>query len=265
MNSVWGILLFSTLLTVLSSSCKNDNCNDPIAFNYDPDGTSIESCIYEPKKATMLVNARFGEQDISLNDTLEIDGRTLLFSYYGMYLSNISFREGEEYKQWSDNVMLLRDGENTLESIYLNRHTIDGIRFDVGVDTNLYNDDPMDTNAGPTSSPLSLKTPSMYWGWAGGYRFISLEGMVDTSAAKDKSGMAHFEFHAGLPNNLKTVTFDKSIEASFGNELRVELTVQLDSLLQGIDFQKTDLVIHNGDNPTTVMVMNNAMDAFKIN
>lgn len=261
------LLILSSVALLTVNSCKNDACNDPLAFNYDENGNTDETCIYEPKQISLTVSPNFGGEAFNVEDTLDInDGRPIIINYFGVYLSNLSFKENaeEEYIAWGNNdVMLAKDGQLTMDAVYLNKSQITGFSFDIGVDTAIYSDDPTDTTQVPTSSPLALQLPSMYWGWAGGYRFVSVEGMVDTSAAKDGSQMAPFEFHCGLPANLKSMTIEENINAS-GNEIDLELALDIRTLFEGVDFENDDLVIHNGMHPVTVKMMNNALNAFTI-
>ena len=104
----------------------------------------------------------------------------------------------------------------------------------------------------------------MYWGWAAGYRFISIEGMVDTSAASDSSGMTPFAFHCGLPANLKSIVDDSTDISADGNSIQMNLSIDVKTLLSGIDFTTDDLIIHDGNHPVTVLIMNNALNAVRL-
>ena len=262
------LLLISAVALLSVNSCKNDGCDDPLAFNYDKDGTSSETCIYEPKQVSFKVTPVYDGLAFNAEDTLDIDdGRNIVISYYGAYLSNLSFKEEaeEDYIAWGENdVMLAKEGQLSVEGLYLNRSEITGFKFDIGVDTAIYNGDPMDTNQVSTNSPLAIQIPSMYWGWAGGYRFISVEGMVDVSAAKDGSQMMDFAFHCGLPANLKTMTFEDEAIDVVGNKINLELEMELKTLFEGIDFENDDLVIHDGAHPVTIKMMNTAINAFEL-
>ncbi len=268
MNLSYRLLPFALVALFSVNSCKNDGCNDPIAFNYDSDGTTTESCVYEPKQIELIVNPVFGSSEVVLNDTLEVDGgRSLVIKFYAAYISNISFKERNEddYAQWNLNhVALIRDDVRNIEALYLNKSEIEGMRFDIGIDTAIYKGDPTVIGEVDDESPLAMQDPTMWWGWAGGYRFITLEGLVDTSSAKDGSGMANFAFHCGLPANLKTVTLDSNEFVASGNELSVSLNMDIEKLLEGIDFRTTNLIIHDGNQPTTIRIMNNALNAFTI-
>ncbi|HAW19832.1 MAG TPA: hypothetical protein DCX14_06585 [Flavobacteriales bacterium] len=259
-------LLIVAAVTV--NSCKNDGCNDPLAFNYDPDGEGTETCVYEPKQISLDVQPKFGEVDLVNNEMQKMDdGRRIQISYFGAYLSNISFKEAgeEDYQRWNLNdVALIKDGQLSVDGVYLNKSSIEGFSFDIGVDTALYSDDPSDTSKVAAESPLSLQVPSMYWGWAAGYRFISIEGMVDTSAASDSSGMTPFAFHCGLPANLKSIVDDSTDISADGNSIQMNLSIDVKTLLSGIDFTTDDLIIHDGNHPVTVLIMNNALNAVRL-
>ena len=78
------LLLLSSVALLTVNSCKNDGCNDPLAFNYDENGTSTESCIYEPKQISLTVSPNFGGESFNVKDTLDInDGRDIIINYYG--------------------------------------------------------------------------------------------------------------------------------------------------------------------------------------
>lgn len=50
---------------------------------------------------------------------------------------------------------------------------VEALKFNVGIDAENNHADPAQW---PADHPLAPQVPSMHWGWAGGYRFIALEG-----------------------------------------------------------------------------------------
>ncbi len=64
------------------------------------------------------------------------------------------------------------------------------IKMNLGVDKVKNHEDP---SLYPETHPLGLKDPSMHWGWAGGYRFMAIEGLVDNSG--DGIPETDFQFH----------------------------------------------------------------------
>ncbi|MEZ4722211.1 MAG: MbnP family protein [Flavobacteriales bacterium] len=255
--------LLVLVASLFVNSCKNTNCNDPIAFNYDPEGTSADNCIYSPKHVDFTVTSVFSGNNFELGDTLLLaDGRKITLSYYGVYLSNLSFKEASgDARQWSDNVVLVRNRVEDTSTTYLNKSQITALKFDVGVDSSIYKDDPSTL---PSNDPLSHQIPVMFWTWASGYRYISVEGMVDTSTVKDGTGWREFAFHSGLPSNLHSIELTTPDSYSTASHIQVSITMNIAALLEGLDFENPPFIIHNGNEPKTIAIANNSVNAFTL-
>ena len=64
------------------------------------------------------------------------------------------------------------------------------LNFNIGVEYNLNHADP---SLQDSSHPLAPQFPSMHWGWAAGYRFAALEGMIDKN--QDSVMESVFQYH----------------------------------------------------------------------
>ena len=64
------------------------------------------------------------------------------------------------------------------------------LNFNIGVEYNLNHADP---SLQDSSHPLAPQFPSMHWGWAAGYRFAALEGMIDKN--QDSIMETVFQYH----------------------------------------------------------------------
>tara|TARA_B100001093_G_scaffold520379_1_gene615270 strand:- start:1780 stop:2739 length:960 start_codon:yes stop_codon:yes gene_type:complete len=64
------------------------------------------------------------------------------------------------------------------------------LNFNIGVEYNLNYADP---SLQDSSHPLAPQFPSMHWGWAAGYRFAALEGMIDKN--QDSVMETLFQYH----------------------------------------------------------------------
>lgn len=263
------------LLTVVSLSligCNNDTCNEPLAFNYDPNGTSAEDCIWEPLNVHIDFNTTFGVDQLVLDqDYKTSDGREISFHHFGVYLTEISFLTDEEYirlgSETSDCVdrradaHLLLDSNRTYTGVILPSGNITAVRFNVGVDTCRNN------NLDPTTvadGPFAPQFPTMYWAWATGYRFISLSGFVDNSVNGDGSSEEAFEYHLGLNQYLNVIELQDPELIQSGTDLRMTVNVDIEKLLEGFDFT-TDLVTHTGNNiPLAEKISNNVEGAFSL-
>jgi len=256
-----------TVLILLAGlvSCKDDGCNDPIAFNYDSKGTSDKNCIYEPIQVNLNVLNMFGDKAFEADKVFEIqDGRQIKIESFGMYLSQLSFIENGDTLGFRDDVMFVGNANATFQTVYFRKHELDGFRLMFGVDSAVYTGDPTDTSQVSENSPLSLQDPNMWWGWAYGYRYLSLNGMVDTSAAKDGSAMAAFEYHIGLTPNLRQFHFEDAELNTTTNQLSISLQLDLSMLFEGIDFND-ELVTHTSDNPIlAAKIADNVLNAISI-
>lgn len=259
------LLLLLPVVFIVVNSCKKDGCNDPGAFNYDPEGNSADLCIYEPMQVHVETETYFGDEPLVVGKAFDIqDGRAITINYYGIYLSELSFGENGSFTRWTRDVMLLKDENRNHTGLYLRKGALDGLQFTIGVDSAVYTSDPTDTSMVPMDSPLAPQNPTMWWGWAGGYRYISLSGTVDTSALKDGSGIANFEYHVGLTPNLRTLTFQDLDLQPEGNKLGITLRLDVRKIFENVTFAN-ELATHTSDNPAlAAKIADNTANAFEI-
>ena len=129
----------------------------------------------------------------------------------------------------------------------------------IGVDSLKNHEDP---TLYPETHPLGLKDPSMHWGWAGGYRFMAIEGMVDNSG--DGIPETDFEFH-----NLGDALYKQaliSIPLAYNTEDGLTLPIELDYARLFDQFTMTGSLIVHGSAAKNISMMNNAVskDFFKL-
>lgn len=131
--------------------------------------------------------------------------------------------------------------------------SISGTTLRVGVPKEVNHSDP---TLWPPRHPLTLQDPSMHWGWAGGYRFLAIEGKVDN----DNDGVPEtpFEYHCLGDNLYTTVQITGTKEAQNGI-LRVNFTLDYARLFNDLNLKK-DLIQH-GNGLQNGIMMNNASTA----
>lgn len=126
--------------------------------------------------------------------------------------------------------------------------SVDSITFFIGIDKERNHLDPTKY---PEWHPLALKTPSMHWGWAAGYRFVTYEGMAGTSESKLTAG---FQIHTlddalytrvavALSSTRTAVGIDIPIRADYGR------------LLDAIDVSK-GLIMHGSTDEAITLMRN---------
>ncbi len=131
--------------------------------------------------------------------------------------------------------------------------SIGGATLHVGVPKEINHSDP---SLWPPRHPLTLQDPSMHWGWAGGYRFLVVEGKVDND--NDDIPETPFEYHS-LGDNLYKAVVTTGIVGAQNGILRVTFTLDYARLFNGLNLKK-DLIQHgNGDQ--NIIMMNNAETA----
>ena len=102
-------------------------------------------------------------------------GDKLNFNRVQYYLSNIRIVHDGGMETAARDTYLLVDASNPMDynlGTY-NINKVERIHFSIGVDEENNHKDILKI---PSHHPLGPKTPSMFWGWASGYRFVALGG-----------------------------------------------------------------------------------------
>ena len=102
------------------------------------------------------------------------------------------------------------------------------LNFNIGVEYNLNHADP---SLQDSSHPLAPQLPSMHWGWAAGYRFAALEGMIDKN--QDSVMETVFQYHPVDDSYYSdTITSDGIIENE--NNVTIFINANYDRLIENI-------------------------------
>lgn len=163
------------------------------------------------------------------------------------YISKISIKhDGGTVTEVPNHYILVNGGQNVTDDLGMyNITNVESVSFYVGVDTPINHADP---SLQPTGSPLAPRTPSMHWGWAGGYRFAAFEGMAGT--AFDQA----FEIHALGDANYFQVTIPVS-GVMQGSKIVIPINAEYTMALKGITLS-SGLIVH-GDNAEAATLLNN--------
>jgi hypothetical protein len=127
------------------------------------------------KNIILHINGKLGSEEFSLNKNVSNNlGYKFLFTRLDLLISGIKLHHDGITTELSDEYIFIRNGASM--EVDLGNHNIerlDSFTFSVGVDSIRNHADPAQWHG---SHALSPKDPDMHWGWAGGYRFIALEG-----------------------------------------------------------------------------------------
>ncbi|BDS09440.1 MbnP family protein [Aureispira anguillae] len=148
------------------------------------------------------------------------------------YLSGIELvHDGGQVTALNGTYLLVNGGTADYNLGMHNVTNIEGIRFDVGVDSVSNHLDPTTYVAG---HPLGPQLPSMHWGWTAGYKFLVFDGEADgTGGGVPNTTM---EFHAIGDNYLTNIDLNvTNATATTGNTTTINLNADYNRLFTGVN------------------------------
>lgn len=159
------------------------------------------------------------------------NGNAVSISRVQYYLSGIDLTH-DNAQNTSMDQYVLASGNITNYSLGTATFTsLEAIDFDLGIDAATNHLDPT-TYA--DSDPLSMQNPSMHWGWTAGYRFLVIEGLVDSDddGTPDKS----FQFHVTADDDyLKRVNAIETAGELNSGILDINIDVNIADWVKGIN------------------------------
>ena len=119
---------------------------------------------------------------------------------------------------------------------------LEEVNFSVGVDASKNHLDP--TSYAP-SHPLSPKSPTMHWGWTAGYKFVVLEGMVDT----DNNGSLdrQYQMHVVGDEYFRDLSFEAA-GTDVSGDIMVYTEVNYMNWLRDLNLQTVGIAHGGGPN-----------------
>lgn len=204
------------------------------------------------------ITYKVGTEDFNLNQVYQDKtGRNFTISRIQFYVSGISLTtNGGNTISFPDEHLVITPDQSVYELPDVPAGNYSMLSFNVGVDTPANNSDP---TLYPASNPLSIQHPWFaHWSWNSGYRFIVVEGLVDTSAAGTGTPSGLLEYHLGTNNLLRNVSFNSPIEVSEDNPFSMSLEVDILEIFDQIDLSTEDgSVSHTMDNMSIAMQVSN--------
>jgi len=125
---------------------------------------------------------------------------------------------------------------------------LEHIEFWIGVDSAHNHLDPA---MYPANHPLALHNPSMHWGWAGGYRYIAIEGFAGHTPTYIPN---NYQIHTIAEENYRKVSLTVE-EILDGDTMRVPIQADYAMLLHKIDVS-LGLEFHSSIGPSKQISLN---------
>lgn len=236
-----GSLMLSLLLTSIYS-CKDDNDSPDIAdiefaFNYTVNGAPF-----------------------NIGQVYEINGTAVSFEFANFYIGGITLQPEEGDPITVEEYLLVKPGQQNFSITSLDAGLYQNIQFFVGVADAENDQSEDDFTSRSTDDPLGMDSPSMHWGWIGGYKYIRVDGMTDTDG--DGTPETPLAFHLGnneMHEFISNFEFEQTDLEGGDNQLNFE--IDLAKLFEGMDL-KTEFKTHVANNfPLAIRYQENLKNA----
>jgi len=222
MKKVLGIMMLSLLFVYACGDDEDATATLNIAYDFNVDGEALE----------------FGK-------TYNINGSAVSFDAANFYIGGLELRQ-EDGSIINLTANYLLAGLNSTVSIEgeVSKSDITEANFFIGVAPDDNAQSEMDFTSRASDDPLGIKDPSMHWNWNSGYKFLRVDGDVDTDG--DDAVDTGIAYHIGSnPFRLdRRVTEKISIDKG-SNTLTFSL--DLNTFFQGVDLA-TEIDTHTGNN-----------------
>lgn len=196
----------------------------------------------------LKINHKLGNNAFSLGaNAVNNLNNSFQFDRLEYYISEVTLvYDGAQDTTLSD-LYFLVNASNNLNVLLgtFNFSTLESIKLGIGVDSARNHLDPT-TYVG--DHPLAMKTPSMHWGWAAGYRFIATEGKTGNNMSFG------WELHAIGDKNYGYAEVITAGDVN-GNDLVIALDADYEKALKDITVDAS-LLLH-GENGDVVTLFRN--------
>lgn len=145
------------------------------------------------------------------------NGRNLSVSKLKIYFSNFMIYNDAGDSTLIKDVILVKNPEEGF-SFVLPRGNYKKLVFDFGLNKILNSTDPTTISA---AQPLSLEQ-DMYWGMIK-YRFLVIEGNIDSTASKSSAPNTPYSIHLGTDTLWRQITFNDSLRNNTNIEIHLNL------------------------------------------
>jgi len=206
---------------------------------------------------------KVGSEDLVFGDNYEINGKMVNFEAANYYIGGLKMtQEDGTTIDLSQNYLLAGLGNSANVQGELQLSNLVTTSFFVGVDAATNMQTETDFTARPSGDPLGVQDPAMHWNWMTGYKFLRIDGSVDTDA--DGMPDTPIAYHLGSAAMLKNLEFNQTITIKGGdNTLTFELDVE--KFFTGVDLA-VEVDTHTGNNlPLAERLRDNLETSLTIN
>ncbi len=184
------------------------------------------------------------------------NGKNTVIDRAEFYISEISLTDENDVETPLTDVHILVDAfknEQTYDLGIWDINSVKTVKLYVGVDEAHNHLDP---TTYPAGHPLAPQNPSMHWGWAAGYRFMALEGMIDNNG--DGNSETMYQYH-NLGDDLYFGTALNGLAVAENGNLEIRITLEYSKLFENLSMSGN--VIQHGSNQQNKLMLENAVNS----
>ena len=214
-------------------------------------GFIITSCgDKDPRSVNAIFQINVGEEALALESTYSINSTNVQFTNVAFYLGDMTFEtsDGTKYESTSRYTLVkpgMYDFNFTVPEEIEEDVNLSKINFFIGVDPDTNSESEMDFTERAAGDPLGQQNPSMHWGWAGGYRFLAIDGFADIDG--DGEFETQLTYHLGKDALLRNFSLSPNVMLEEG-ENKFEVIFDLNEFLGNLDFSTENFTKVQPDN-----------------
>ncbi len=214
---LFGLLILGSLMFAIGC---NDDDEDP-----DPQPTPVSDVNFD-------FEYRVGSETFQAGQTYTLDGVDVKFDRAYFYIGGIKMENaaGDMVEQKDKYIIVTEPGSYSIGEFTAGDYT--GGEFFVGVAPEENSQSEDDFTSRPDDDPLAMQDPSMHWNWNAGYRFLRVDGQIDTDG--DGTFETVLQYHIGRDQYLVNLSYDKAVTLAEGAN-SVEFVFDFAGLFDGID------------------------------
>lgn len=197
-----------------------------------------------------IFQLRDGDNNLSLNEYFTNEDNLLLnIDLLQFYISNISFvrPNGDEIE--ISEIELIKFDENGQAQFNFSAPSGDfnKLKFSLGVPSELNDQDPS-AYSSDENHPLNV-TQNTYWGMAGKYRFLMIDGFYDTNGDGEQDGS--YSIHTGYDEMFRNLEFNLILDLSKRNDYSTVFFIDAAYIFDGEPTTKIDILTENSYHGST--------------
>jgi len=238
--------VFYVLFSIVSFGLILISCSDD-------DGDSAQNISVD-----LNVQMRVGAETLTEGNIYNFNGTTFQVDVARFYLGNISLSGNNTFEDDTYYVVSENNRSFNLGELEEGNYTFS---YGIGIDAENNDQTTDDFTSRPTGDPLAVQEPEMHWNWMSGYKFLRIDGIVDTDG--DGQVDTPIWFHLGTDAFFSTLTGNDQINLT-AEDNDITIRFDLDRLLEGIEISSGATTRVMDNRPLADQLFANYTSAFQI-